>query len=357
MDNHEHSNKSFLEQTAEEHFDDGQIESDEANDVPPYVADYADQIPLYVLSPSSAVVDASMFDIAAARLTDYGFEVQFDQVVDAKVTRFAGTDEQRAAAFSRAATSDAEVVLASRGGYGISRILHLIDWDLLAKHPKRYVGYSDFTAFNLALLAKTGMSSYTGPAAIPDFGKAEIDDLTAELFVESMRDELEILCFEAEGSDEVDVRGTLWGGNLAMICSLIGTPYMPKIERGILFIEDVSEHPYRIERMLWQLRQTGILANQQAILLGHFTDYQLVEHDNGFNFDSVIQWLRTVAGIPVITGLPYGHGEVRVTLPIGEEVGLATQNDIAYLVLKEHEHGNEEDVHDHNHDHVHHEHD
>ena len=348
MVNHKHSDKSFLEQAVEEHFDDEQIVSDEANDVPPYVAQYDEQIPLYVLSPSSAVKEAAMFDVAKARLTDFGFAVQLDQMADAKVTRFAGTDEQRAAAFSRAAMSDAEVVLASRGGYGLSRILHLIDWDLLAKHPKRYVGYSDFTAFNLALLAKTGMSSFTGPAAIPDFGKAEVDDLTAELFIESMRDELEILCFEAEGSDEVDLRGTLWGGNLAMICSLIGTPYMPKVDNGILFIEDVSEHPYRIERMLWQLWQAGILANQQAIVLGHFTDYQLVEHDNGYDFNSVVQWLREVVQIPVVTGLPYGHGEVRATLPIGEEVGLATQNDIAYLVLKEHL-----DDHDHDHEHSH----
>lgn len=350
MDNHEHSGKSFLEQTAEEEFNNEQIVSDEANDVPPYVAEYDEQIPLYILSPSSAVADISMFDTASARLTDYGFDVRRDPMADAKETRFAGTDEQRAAAFSRAASSSAEVVMASRGGYGLSRILHLIDWELLAKHPKRYVGYSDFTAFNLALLAKTGMSSYTGPAAIPDFGHTEVDELTAELFVESMRDELEILCFEAEGSDEVDVRGTLWGGNLAMICSLIGTPYMPKIDNGILFIEDVSEHPYRIERMLWQLWQAGILANQQAIMLGHFTDYQLVVHDNGFDFNSVIQWLRSVVGIPVVAGLPYGHGEVRATLPIGEEVGLATQNDIAYLVLKEHAHGDDEHAH-HQHDH------
>lgn len=343
MDNHEHSDKNILEEEVKSLFADEQILTDEANDVPPYVADYADKIPLYILSPSSAVEDPSKFNTAKERLIDYGFDVQIDQEADAKATRFAGIDEQRAAAFSRAATSQAQVVLASRGGYGISRILHLIDWDLLAKHPKNYVGYSDFTAFNLALLAKTGMSSFTGPAAIPDFGVAEVDDLTVELFVESMRDELEILCFESVGSDEVDVRGTLWGGNLAMICSLIGTPYMPKITNGILFIEDVAEHPYRIERMLWQLWQAGILANQQAILLGHFTDYQLVAHDNGFNFDSVIKWLRTVVGIPVITGLPYGHGEVRATLPIGEEVGLATQNNIAYLVLKEHEHSHDDD--------------
>lgn len=340
MDKHELNDKSRVEQEAEDLLD-GQILSDEVNDMPPYVVEYAESIPLYVLSPSSAVRDPSMFGVAKARLTDYGFNVTLDQDAQGKVTRFAGTDEQRAAAFSRAAKSDAQVVICSRGGYGISRILHLIDWELLAAHPKRYVGYSDFTAFNLALLAKTGMISYTGPAAIPDFGGTIVDDLTAELFIETMRDELEILCFEAAGSDEVDVRGILWGGNLAMICSLIGTPYMPKIEQGILFIEDVSEHPYRIERMLWQLWQAGILANQQAIILGHFTDYQLVEQDNGFNFDSVIEWLRTVVKVPVVMGLPYGHGEVRVTLPIGKNVGLATQNNIAYLLLEEHAHDDE----------------
>lgn len=343
MINHEPNGKSIVEQEVEEFLDDQQILSDEANDVPPYIVEYADKIPLYVLSPSSAVKDPAMFDVAKARLNDYGFDVTLDPESQGKVSRFAGTDAQRAESFSRAARSDAEVVLASRGGYGISRILHLIDWELLAQYPKRYVGYSDFTAFNLALLAKTGLISYTGPAAIPDFGGNEVDDLTAELFIETMRDELEILCFEALGSDEVDVRGTLWGGNLAMICSLIGTPYLPKIEQGILFIEDVGEHPYRVERMLWQMWQAGILANQRAIILGHFTDYQLAEHDNGYSMDTVIEWLREVVGVPVVTGLPYGHGDVRVTLPIGKQVGLATQNDIAYLVLEEHAHDHDDE--------------
>lgn len=343
MDNHELNDKSIVQQVAEDFLDrdDQQIVSDEANDVPPYIVEYADKIPLYVLSPSSAVSDPAMFTVAKARLNDYGFEVTLDQEAQGRVSRFAGTDEQRAESFSRAARSEAEVVIASRGGYGISRILHLIDWDLLAQHPKRYVGYSDFTAFNLALLAKTGMISYTGPAAIPDFGGHEVDDLTVELFVETMRDELEILCFEAAGSDDVDVRGTLWGGNLAMICSLIGTPYLPEIDQGILFIEDVGEHPYRVERMLWQLWQAGILGRQQAIILGHFTDYHLVAHDNGYNMETVIEWLRQEVGVPVVSGLPYGHGEVRVTLPIGKEVGLATQNNIAYLVLEEHDHEHE----------------
>ncbi len=133
-----------------------------------------------------------------------------------------------------------------------------------------------------------------------------------------------------------DVVGILWGGNLAMVASLVGTPYMPDIDGGVLFLEDVAEHPYRIERMLTQLWHAGILQRQNAIVLGHFTDYTLGTHDNGYNMDAVIRWLRTTVGVPVITGLPYGHVPTKATLPIGKTVGIATEDDMAYLVLQEH---------------------
>src|SRR3546814_10984666 len=106
-----------------------------------------------------------------------------------------------------------------------------------------------------------------------------MDDLTAALFAESMCGELEILCFESTDADAVDARGVLWGGNLAMVASLVGTPYMPKIKGGILFLEDVAEHPFRIERMLTQLWHAGILTRQKAIVLGRFTDYRLGKND------------------------------------------------------------------------------
>src|SRR5690606_2140333 len=99
------------------------------------------------------------------------------------------------------------------------------------------------------------------------------------LFAETMHDELEVLSFEAPGADAVDCRGILWGGNLAIIASLVGTPYLPRIRGGILFLEDVGEHPYRVERMLTQLWHAGILARQKAILLGRFTEYRLGAHD------------------------------------------------------------------------------
>lgn len=291
---------------------------------------------IYLISPSGAVNDAAKLERARLRLTELGFPACTDQAVLNQYERFAGTDEQRLQAIHRALEQSQGIVMATRGGYGLSRLLPYIDWDAVAASDKYFVGHSDFTIFNLALLAKTGAISYAGPTALYDFGDDDLDDLTPDLFAEVMRGDLEILSFESPGSDAVDARGILWGGNLAMVTSLIGTPYMPTISNGILFLEDVAEHPYRIERMLIQLWQAGILQRQHAIVLGHFTDYRLGPHDNGYDMDAVVRWLRSTVNVPVITGLPYGHVRTKATLPVGQTVGIATEDDMAYIVLHEH---------------------
>lgn len=326
----------------EQRVNDAQILFDEADDVPVEKEPYAEKLGLYLISPSGALAEPKRLPIAQKKLESLGFDVRVDKAAAGKYLRFAATDEERAKAFSRAAKDDAPIVMATRGGYGVSRILPYIDWKLLEKNPKTYVGYSDFTAFNLALLAKTGLPSFTGPNAVGDFGANQVDDLIADIFVESMRGELEVLSFETTDADEVDAEGILWGGNLAMLTSLVGTPYLPKIKKGILFFEDVSEHPYRVERLLTQLLHAGILDKQKAIVIGDITDYQLSKSDNGFNMQEVIKWLRSQVKVPVVTGLPYGHGEMRVTLPIGKKVGLATEKGMAYLLLDKHDHAHEE---------------
>jgi muramoyltetrapeptide carboxypeptidase len=164
--------------------------------------------------------------------------------------------------------------MASRGGYGLSRLLDAIDWPLLARAVEqgtRWVGHSDFTALQLGLLAHTGAGSWAGPMAADDFGRADIDggvdDVTAGCFTEAMSGELEAVGFRtAAGYDGLQVRGPLWGGNLTMLCSLLGTPHLPRPRRvkgGVLFLEDVNEHPYRVERMLLQLLQAGVLGTQR----------------------------------------------------------------------------------------------
>lgn len=291
---------------------------------------------IYLFSPSSAIEDPAALTLARERLTALGFRTTVDRTALATHQRFAGTDKQRLAAVDRTLRQKQPIVMASRGGYGLTRLLGQIDWRAVADSGKIFVGHSDFTAFNLALLAQTGAISYSGPSAIADFGQKTLDELTADLFVETMRDELEVLSFESPDSDPVDARGTLWGGNLAMVASLAGTPYLPQIGGGVLFLEDVGEHPYRIERMLTQLLHAGILTRQKAIVLGRFTDYRLAGHDKGYDLDAVIAWLRETCRIPVVTGLPYGHTRLKATLPIGQQVGIATEDGMAYLLLREH---------------------
>lgn len=291
---------------------------------------------IYLISPSGAVADPTCIELARERLGELGFKTTVDRAALLVHERFAGTDKQRLAGIARALKQKHPIVMATRGGYGLSRLLPFIDWQAVADSGKTFIGQSDFTAFSLALLAKTGAVSYAGPTAVYDFGAKKMDDLTADLFGECMRHELEVLSFESPDSDPVDARGILWGGNLVMVASLIGTPYMPNIDGGILFLEDVAEHPFRIERMLTQLWHAGILGRQQAIVLGRFTDYRLAPHDNGFDLPAVIAWLRATVKVPVITGLPYGHARVKATLPIGRQVGVATEDGMAHLVLQEH---------------------
>lgn len=294
---------------------------------------------IYLFSPSSAVTDLTTLERAQRRLESEGFKIVTDRGATAVYQRFAGTDKQRLAALSRALKQKQPIVMATRGGYGVGRLLPWVDWKAVADSGKRFVGQSDFTAFNLALLAQTGAVSYTGVSAIAEFGGEDMDDLTAALFGELMRGELEILSFETEDADPVDCRGILWGGTLAMVASLVGTPYLPKIKGGILFLEDVGEHPYRVERMLTQLWQAGILQKQKAIVLGYFTEYRLAPHDAGFDMPSVVAWLRKTVKVPVLTGLPYGHIRSKATLPVGKKVGLATEPGMVHLVLDEHDHG------------------
>lgn len=296
----------------------------------------ADPKGIYIMSPSSAVADAKTLARGVKRLEKMGFKVALDRSVLACAQRFAGTDVQRLSAFDRAIKQKLPIVMASRGGYGVTRLLPHLDWTALANSGKKFVGQSDFTAFNLALLAKTGLVSYAGPTACYDFGATKTEILTTEIFGEVMRGELEILSFESENADVVDCRGILWGGNLAMITALIGTPFMPKIKGGILFVEDVGEHPYRIERMLNQLAQAGILGKQKALILGGFTEYKLADHDRGYDLNSAIDFIKQTVNIPMIPGLPFGHTPMKVTLPIGAKVGVATEDGIAHLVLEEH---------------------
>jgi len=291
---------------------------------------------IYLISPSGAVVQPEALDLAQQRLRSLGFAVIADRDVLTTHQRFAGTDAQRLGAIRRALKQPLPFVMMTRGGYGLGRLLPSIDWRAVANSGKNFIGYSDFTAFSLALLARTGAGSFSGPAALADFGGHATENLTQTWFVRTLRGELDVLRFACPDADPVDAHGVLWGGNLALISALLGTPYFPKVDGGILFLEDVGEHPYRIERMLVQLWQAGVLAAQKAIVLGQFTQYRLAAHDRGYDLNTVIQWLRHTVKVPVVPGLPYGHVKVKATLPVGRRVGITSERGVAQLFLDLH---------------------
>ena len=298
-------------------------------------------VPVYLISPSSAVPPEAPLAASLARMRAAGFAPVLDPGALRTAQRFAGSDAHRLAAFARAAAQPARAVMITRGGYGMTRLLPSLDFRALARARKDWIGYSDFTAFQLAMLARARAITWSGPALLDDFapeGDAPVDETTVGTLHDALAGRLEIVGFRAGGPSGVDVRGTLWGGNLTVLCSLIGTPWFPKVKGGILFLEDVGEHPYRIERMLTQLLHAGVLDAQGAVLIGHVNRYRLVERDAGFDLPVVIRRLRTLTRTPIITGLPMGHDTPKLTLPHGATVGLATQGRTAYLVLDEHEH-------------------
>ena len=288
---------------------------------------------LTLFTPAGVLANAVALKRAARRLTALGFEVSEDAAARLKHQRFAGDDATRLAALHRIAEQAPSVALATRGGYGLTRLLDHIDWKLIARSVERgtrWVGYSDLTAVQLGLLAHADGITWAGPLACDDFGRSDedggVDDVTQDCFVEAMGGELEAVGFRTEaGFDGLAVRGKLWGGNLCMLSSLLGTKHFPRIKGGVLFLEDVNEHPYRVERGLLQLHQAGVLDAQKAVLLGAFTDYRKSPLDRGYTLKSAIEHLRSVTKTPILTGLPFGHVPTKVTLPVGAKLTLVVQ--------------------------------
>lgn len=307
---------------------------------------------IYIYSPSSAVRDKAAFRRGISRLKALGHEVELDPDVLSSSTRFAGDDETRLAAVHRAAASGADVALIARGGYGLTRILPGIQFKTLGKaieRGTRFVGFSDFTALQLGLLARAGATSWAGPSVCDDFGAQVEADGAPDVVMEACFDDF--LAGSGEGAGwntlperalgtaadqgltELNVRkATLWGGNLSVLVSLLGTPYFPDIKGGILFLEDVGEHPYRIERMLTQLLHAGVLARQKAVVLGQFTNFKAAPNDKGFKFGTVVQWLRSHVATPVLTNLPMGHVSTKVLLPVGRKASLVLEGRSAMLL-------------------------
>jgi muramoyltetrapeptide carboxypeptidase len=313
---------------------------------------------LTLYTPAGVLAKSQPLKRAAKRLGQLGFEVTVDADALARQQRFAGDDATRLAAIHRVATEAPSVALATRGGYGLTRLLDQINWKLLAQSVEqgtRWVGLSDITSLQLGLLAHAKAQSWAGPLACDDFGRSDdeggVDDVTQDCFTEAMSGALEAVGFRTEaGFDGLGVKGTLWGGNLSVVNSMLGTKHLPKIKGGILFLEDVNEHPYRVERNLLQLQQTGILDAQKAVLLGEFSSWRKSPLDRGYGLKQAIEAVRARTKTPILTGLPFGHVATKVCLPVGAKVDLLVQGRDAFIGWQsDHHHHDGHDHHDHGH--------
>ncbi len=266
-----------------------------------------------------------------ARAVDYLHDLGHHVIVAEETLHawryFAGTDEERLAGF-HGLLDDASIdlIMCARGGYGLTRLLHRIDWSRVAASGKAFCGFSDFTAFNMAAYACANLVTFHGPLLAVDFGNGEPSSFAQQHFWMALsRESHHIDEFACEhGYDPRRIEGTLWGGNLSLLAGLMGTPYFPAIDDGILYVEEIAEEPYAIERMFLQLYHGGVLGRQRALVLGDFTDCKPASTSRyPYAMEEVVEALRSFLPYPVVTGLPFGHVARKVTLPFGAPGTLA----------------------------------
>jgi muramoyltetrapeptide carboxypeptidase len=300
---------------------------------------------LHLIAPSGSLPDPQVLAKGESWCKGKGIEVKNLACGKRQFQRFAGTDQERLDEINQLANlSPDHVVMSLRGGYGLSRLLDRIDWQGIAKQVKqgmKIVGHSDFTAFQLGLFAKTGGASFAGPMFSYDFC-GDVSDLTWKHFQEAMTQstiQIEVVSPQVMSSPigiTADDKAVLWGGNLTMLTSLLCTEFFPsqsQVKGGILFIEDVNEHPYRIERMLHQLLDAGYLGKQRAVLIGDVSSYRLSDVDRGYDLHAAIDSIRQKLGpkTPILTGLAFGHCPDKLTLPVGRYASLSATSDAFIL--------------------------
>ncbi|MDR3672038.1 MAG: LD-carboxypeptidase [Holophaga sp.] len=277
-----------------------------------------------LIAPSGWPKDVRRYELGLTRLKEAGFQVANQGCGLRRDSRFAGTEAERLDDLNALCDPGAplpDVLMLPRGGYGAIQLLDRIDYARLCPRLREagtvIVGYSDFTALQMALLAKGGVITFSGPMVYTNLG-VPIPDLE---MIQSFRRAITSPVVEVKVKEPQTVRGTheglFWGGNLCTLVSLVGTPYLPSIKDGILFLEDVDEAPYRVERMLYQLYHAGILGKQRAIILGAFTQQGVDKEHPEFTLQTVIERFRARLGIPLFTGLPCGHIANLASLPVG----------------------------------------
>lgn len=282
-----------------------------------------------VLTPSGAIAEKDLAG-GIAYWQNRGYRVEKAAHLYAKNRFLAGSDEERAADLTALFCDDGvDVIIAACGGYGSARMLGKIDYRLIAAHKKPFVGLSDTTALQLALLEKAGLVSFTGYLMKPRHGR-DMFPYTEQSLFDCLEGREQV--FSGLESDYAggEISGRLTGGCLSLVAGSAGTPYFPDMTGDILVLEDLNEEPYVIDRMLTQLENAGVFEKISAVVFGAFIDCKAKDPADGTLEDVLNEWKRRIKR-PVFTGFPYGHQAGSAVWPVG---GKAVLTAGAMRVLK-----------------------
>ncbi len=292
-----------------------------------------------VVAPSSPVPVAARVQSGVRYLEGLGYRVKVGKHVACREGYLAGSDEERLEDLNGMLRDPAvRAVFALRGGYGASRLLPGVDYEALRSRPKILVGYSDFTALQLAVLRKVGLVTFSGPMVAVEFGEVP-DPLTEERFWRMITSCRRPAPVEAEVQSPEGARGSgvitgrLVGGNLSLVTAALGTPFAPDYRETILFLEEVGEALHRVDRMLTHLRNAGVLGHIAGLVLGEFADCRpLRAGEPHLNLRQIIAQVTQWSCVPVLSSFPYGHVRRKATLPLGVTARLdASAGSLAFL--------------------------
>jgi muramoyltetrapeptide carboxypeptidase len=285
-----------------------------------------------IVSPASCPLDEAIYRQGVAYLKNWGYHVvECEHVLD-KRGYLAGADVDRVSDLNEMFRNpDIDAIICSRGGYGAPRIIDQIDFDAIKKNPKIFIGYSDITSLNLAIWQQTGLVTFSGAMVAVEMGKG-IDPFTEQNFWRMLTtvEPIGLLANPPENPLKIfnpgQAEGRLLGGCLSLINVLLGTPYCPDFNDAILFIEDIDEEPYRLDRYLAQLKLAGILDQVAGIVVGQFVDCEPSDPEKpSLTLDEIFHDYFGSLDIPIIMDFAYGHGPVKHIMPIGVHAMLDTE--------------------------------
>jgi muramoyltetrapeptide carboxypeptidase len=282
-----------------------------------------------LINPSGAIYERAPYAVAIESLEALGFRVREAPHLRARRGPFAGTDAQRAADVNAMfADPDVRALIAMTGGSGGNRILPLIDYALIARTPKVLAGFSDLTALINAVHVRTGLVTFHAPMGASEWNEFSVRHLRGVLIdaepmlLANVQDKSDVLV-PKEGRITTlrggQARGRLVGGNLAVLTSLAGSPYWPDFDGALLFLEDVNEYIYRVDRMLSTLKLAGALDRVAGVVLGGFTNCGPGEGYGALTLDEVFDDYFKPLNVPVYAGAMFGHVKRKFTLPVGLE--------------------------------------